>query len=397
MDTIIDYILWMRDFPFTTVPFREADALVLCMLSYFDYSDLFEDGDSELPLSRAKTLLDRGPVRVEIVGPDMGYQAILAAAADSVRYGSLLLGNYVDLLQDEPPLQFAAMTFQGHGERFLAFRGTDSSLAGWQEDFMTSFTHTPSQELALDCARRLLRPGERWRMGGHSKGGNLCLYAACALPRTQTERLESIYLLDAPGLCPEVVGLSCMEGMEEKIVRVIPQFCVVGKIFEPKVPNTRIVRSTAVGLMQHALSTWGIDHGALALAESCDPVSMRLEQAQSKWINGLSREERVIFFNEVFEALGSGGARTMEELAAEGLNGYKGIRNHIHLHASETTKRILADLPRQALLGGLSGLHRQSVTPVTPAPHQLLKGRVVGDARGRFPGGGERNTDKENT
>lgn len=385
MDTIRDYILWMREFPFTTVPFREADALVLCMLSYFDYSPLFADGEAELPLSRARSLLERGEARVEIVGPDMGYRDILAAAVHSVRFGSLLLGSYVDLLQDEPPLQFSSMTFRGHGERFLAFRGTDSSLAGWQEDFMTSFTHTSSQELALDCARRVIRPGERWRMGGHSKGGNLSLYAACSLPRAQAEQLERIYLLDAPGLCPEVVGQSCMDGLEKKLLRIIPQFCVVGKVFEPRVPHTRIVRSTAVGLMQHSLATWGIDHGYLALAEACDPVSLRLDQAQTKWINGLSREERVIFFNEVFEALGSGGARTMEELAAEGLNGYKGIRNYLHLHASETTKRILADLPRQAFAGGTE---RRPSPPAGGAGHSSAAegapcGRDAGQATRR--------------
>lgn len=395
MDTILDYILWMREIPFTAVPFREADALVLSMLSYFDLSGLFAQGESEVPLGRVKELLELGPVRVEIVGPDMGYQDILTAAADSVRYGSLLLGNYVDLLQDEPPLQFAAMTFQGCGERFLAFRGTDSSLAGWQEDFMTSFTHTPSQELALDYTRRVLASGGRWRLGGHSKGGNLCLYAACSLPRAQLEQLEQLYLLDAPGLCPEVVGLSCMEGLEEKIVRIIPQFCVVGKIFEPKVPHTFIVRSAAIGILQHSLATWGIDHGGLALADSCDPVSLRLDQAQDKWINGLSREERVIFFNEVFEALGSGGARTLEELSAEGLNGYKGIRSHIHLHASETTKRILADLPRQALLGSLSGVHVRPAVQSTA--HPLLKGRFVGAEQGRRRPSGETEGDKKET
>lgn len=381
MDTIRDYILWMRDFPFTTVPFREADALVLCMLSYFDFSPLFDEGRIQVPLSRAKELLERGEVRVEIVGPDLGYQAILEAAADSLRFGSLLLGGYVDLVRDEPPLQFAAMTFQGHGERFLAFRGTDSSLAGWQEDFMTSFTHTPSQELALECARKALRPGERWRMGGHSKGGNLSLYAACTLPRSQAEQLERVYLLDAPGLCPEVMGDRFMDGLEERFLSIIPRFCVVGKVFEPELPHKRIVRSNAVGLLQHSLATWGIDHGALALAEECDPLSMRLVQSQSRWISGLSLEERVTFFNEVFEALSAGGARTLEELSAEGLNGYRSVRNHLHLHASETTKRIIADLPRQALLGSLGEVrHPSALAPEPPLP---LRGRVVSAEQGR--------------
>jgi hypothetical protein len=133
----------------------------------------------------------------------------------------------------------------------------------------------------------------------------------------------------------------------------------VGKIFETKVPNTAIVPSTASGVLQHALSTWGIDHGVLARAERCDPISLWLDQVQEQFISGLSREERVSFFREVFDALGSGGERTLEDLAAEGLNGYKGVREYLKDHASESTRRILADLPRQALRSGLDNLHQE--------------------------------------
>lgn len=398
MDRLIDYILWMRDFPISATGFRQADALVLCMLSYFDYSPLFAGDEGELPLSRCRSMLEQGTAQVEIVGRDMGYLDILSAAARSRRYGSLLLGNYVDLLQEEPPLQFSAMTFREEGgESFLAFRGTDSSLAGWEEDFMISFSHTPSQELAVDYARRILSRGGCWRMGGHSKGGNLALYAACALPRSALEQLEQIYLLDAPGLCPEVVGLSCTEGLEEKILKVIPQFSVVGKVFEPKVLHSCIVRSTVSGIMQHSLATWGIDHGDLALAEENDPVSQLLDQAQEKWINSLSREERVIFFREVFEALGSGGARTLEELSAEGINGYKEVNAYLRDHASETTRRILGELPRQLLRGGLLSLHhrRPAGEPAQEQSYPPLRGRSVTEAQQGRRMGGEHPSDTE--
>jgi thioesterase domain-containing protein len=358
MDTLVDYILWMRDIPFAVLPFREADALTLCLLSYFDFSPLFAEEEA-VPLKRAKTLLEQGKARIAIAGGDMGYLDILAAAADSRRFGDILMGDYEDILEEEPPLQFSALTFRWGEEAFLAYRGTDSTLAGWEEDCMISFTHTPSQELALDYARKVLGPGLRWRMGGHSKGGNLALYAAGSLPRGQLERVEQIYLLDAPGLCPEVVGDGFFDGIEEKICRIIPQFCIVGKIFETKVPNTAIVPSTASGVLQHALSTWGIDHGALARAERCDPISLWLDQVQEQFISGLSREERVTFFREVFDALGSGGARTLEDLADEGLNGYKSVREHLKAHASESTRRILADLPRQALRSGLENIHQE--------------------------------------
>ena len=42
-------------------------------------------------------------------------------------------------------------------------------------------------------------------IGGHSKGGNLALYAACELPARQWDQVRRLYLLDSPGLCSEVM------------------------------------------------------------------------------------------------------------------------------------------------------------------------------------------------
>ncbi len=77
--------------------------------------------------------------------------------------------------------QFAAMTFrQPDGTSYIAFRGTDSTVVGWKEDFnMTYLSPVPAQEEAAaymdEVAART--PGELY-VGGHSKGGNLAVYAA---------------------------------------------------------------------------------------------------------------------------------------------------------------------------------------------------------------------------
>ena len=41
MDKLADYIQWMGDFPVEATGFRDADALVLSALSYFDLTPLF--------------------------------------------------------------------------------------------------------------------------------------------------------------------------------------------------------------------------------------------------------------------------------------------------------------------------------------------------------------------
>ena len=356
MDNLVDYIRWMEDFPISSTGFLDADALVLCMLSCFDLSPVFAEQEA-VPLRDCQRMIDAGEVRVEITGKDMGYREILEAAVRSRRFGELLMTDYVDLLRAQPPLQFSAVCFHDASDlSFLSFRGTDSSLAGWREDFMISFSHTEAQKLAKEYAERVIRPGRRWRMGGHSKGGNLALYAGCTMEDAPFSRIEHIYILDGPGLCPEVIPSDSLDRIAEKACRILPEFSVVGKLFEPKLPHTEIVLSSAPGILQHSLSTWGIDHGQLALSDHHDARSLWVSEVLDRWIANMSREERVVFVNEVFDALGAGGAQTLEELAAEGWEGYEIIKPRFQA-ASETTRRILADLPKQAVLGSL-GLWR---------------------------------------
>ena len=49
-ENLVDYILWTGAYDFREYPFRDADALVLCMLSYFDMKMLFTDGRTEIKL-----------------------------------------------------------------------------------------------------------------------------------------------------------------------------------------------------------------------------------------------------------------------------------------------------------------------------------------------------------
>ena len=143
MDTILDYIRWRGDIPFSVDGLREADALVLCMLSYYDIKPMWADQEGPIRLRDCRKLLDAGPVPVLLAGRDKGYQEIFAQAVASRRFGELLISDYVDTVRDDPPLQFAALCFHDEsGISFLAYRGTDDSLAGWEEDFMIGFTRT---------------------------------------------------------------------------------------------------------------------------------------------------------------------------------------------------------------------------------------------------------------
>ena len=171
------------------------------------------------------------------------------------------------------------------------------------------------------------------------------------------EQLERIYILDGPGLCPEVMVTSGMERIDSRCTRIIPRFSVVGKLFEPKVTDSRIVRSTASGMLQHALASWGIDHGELALCEENDPRSRWINASVDEWIGNLSQADRVILIHDLFDALSANGARTLEELDDGGATGFETILRRL-LGSSESTKKAITNLPKQAMNQAVSAASR---------------------------------------
>ena len=349
MSTLLDYILWLGDYPFSAVPFQEVDAVILCLLAYIDYAALFEHAN-EAHLRDCQPMVDAGAARVEGVGNAEAYIQILKAAAASRRFGALRMTDYVDVLVTEVPIQFSAVIYHDDsGWSFIAYRGTDNTLAGWKEDFMISFTLTQAQELARTYAENYISADRAWYIGGHSKGGNLALYAARQLPPEVLSSVKRVFFLDGPGFCPEVLAPREADSAAPKITRMIPGFSVIGRLFEPKIiGRTFIIRSSASGLLQHDLSTWGVDHGKLATLFETDSLSNVIHEILSKWIKDMNQEDRKTFVNEIFSALGAGGAKTLDDLVSGENNGYEAIVRHLQ-NASENTKRIIKDLSRQAM------------------------------------------------
>jgi len=363
MDTLEDYILWMGDYPFTSVGMQEADALVLCLLSYIDFRPAFTAGRSRISLNEIQSEIPSERLEVMITGHRDTYRRICELAARSKRFGELTLSDCVDVRSTEPPLQFSSLCFHAQDWSFLAYRGTDNSFSGWKEDFMISFTRTEAQSLAVEAAQAVITPDRKWYLGGHSKGGNEVLYAACMLSEEAWRQVERVFLLDGPGLCSEVCDLSRMKRIEDRTTRILPEYCVIGKLFEPQIQDTRIVRSSAYGISQHGIATWGIDHGKLAYAEKNDPQSVWLSEVVNLWINGIGQEERPLFVNELFDALSSGGAMTVDEF---GKNGWENMDSLIRqlMASSNTTKRTLSNLPKKAFqfeLGQLKAAYEAEI------------------------------------
>ena len=356
MDSIKDYILWMSDIPIKVTGFRDADAIVLNNLVYINMSRVFEEKKDVVYLRDCLKLIEEDKVVPEIAIKDDKYKDLLQAAVDSKRFGNLRISNYKDIKSIEPPVQFAGACFHDDEEElsFIAFRGTDDTIAGWHEDFIACYCVTEAQKMATEYAESVIGndPERRWMMGGHSKGGNLALYAGTTMNKELFKHVEKIYDLDGPGLCLGVMGWPSVDNVISKTTRIIPEFSVVGRMFDMNIPVTKIIKSSAKGIFQHAPISWGIDHGRIAAAERNSSVSAWFNEFFANWTAYSSLEERKIFLDEVFEAISAGGAVTLADLYSQGIEGFKGIQSRLK-NSSDVTKRVMYDFTKQAFLSSI--------------------------------------------
>jgi hypothetical protein len=342
METLADYIRWVGDLDFCAYPFRDADALVLSNIAYYDLDPVMRQEKPEHTVSDCIPMIEAGEAKLMITGGDLGNGEVLERAARSKRYGALRLSDYENTVRADPPLQFSAVTFRAPTFSYIAFRGTDASLAGWRENCMISFTETEAQKLSLAYAERLIDDGV-WYLGGHSKGANLAQYAACLLSDPKWDKVQHVWLLDGPGFCPEVLNPRLDERIDPKTTRIIPEYDVVGKLFEPKITDTKIVRSSRYGIVQHSLATWQVEYGELATTDHNDPGSMWLNRLMNDWLESISQKDRPVFINELFDALAAEGSESLEDLDLDRLQTVLIKLTGV----SKTTRKSLRKLPKQ--------------------------------------------------
>ena len=181
MADMLDYLAWRGDIEFTQMPVNPVDALIFSTLSYIDFKDIVPDNPMQsISMAEAAAGLFSlaEPQNRTRVKKDL---ELLEAVAKSARFDNIRLSFYRSILIPEEETQFAAVTiFLEDGSAYIAFRGTDNTLTGWKEDFnMTFQPDIPAQRLALEYVQEFAaaHPIPIW-MGGHSKGGNLSVYAA---------------------------------------------------------------------------------------------------------------------------------------------------------------------------------------------------------------------------
>ena len=316
MADLFDYLIWRGDLPMDLVPPNPVDTLILSALSYLDYDGLVP-GDflHPVPLHVVEEAFAAMPDRDERVRVKRDAD-LLAACAATERFGHLKLAFYRSELLPQMQSQFAALTWLlPDGTAMITYRGTDMTITGWKEDFNMSFqSSVPAQEKALwyleAFARVHMGP---IRLTGHSKGGNLAVYAAARTVPENQERILSVHNHDGPGFHSAMLREPGYREILERVRTFVPQSSVVGMLLEHEEPYT-VVKSRQLSLLQHEPYSWEVQGGDFVRMEEVDDSSRFVDQTIKQWLSTTSMEERNAFVDAVYELLTLGQIDDLREV-----------------------------------------------------------------------------------
>ena len=319
MPNMLDYLSQKGALSFAEAPLSPVDALILSALSYLQFDHFISQDIKESPsLSELSQMFQELP---EEAGRsrfrDSRDEELLMSLGKSRRFGPLRLIRVAELTDEKKELQFAAVTLLlGDGGALAAFRGTDGTLTGWKEDLNLSFLDViPGQQAAQAYLEEIARlcPGALYT-AGHSKGGNLAVYAAIRSREDVRKRIRGVYNYDGPGFRHKVLEDPGYQELLGRIHTFVPQGSVVGMLLEHEEPYI-VVRSTEEGLLQHEPYSWEVSGSGFAELSQVTEGSRMVDETIKNWLAGLSVKEREHFIDTLYEILSSSDAEHIGDLA----------------------------------------------------------------------------------
>ena len=227
---------------------------------------------------------------------------LYTAMAASPRFRDIRVKGYTEQTDPEREKQFGAVSFQMNKDLcYVAFRGTDSTLVGWKEDFNMAFQYpVPAQKAAAEyLAEAAKHCAGVLRVGGHSKGGNLAVYATAKAGEALQKRIVQVYSHDGPGFLESVLKSGEWSAITPKLHKTLPQSSLVGMLLEQQ-ENFRVVRSDAFSIWQHDPFSWQVEDGDLCYVEALTPGAQYLDRTLNRWVSGLSTLERERFVDSLY-------------------------------------------------------------------------------------------------
>lgn len=360
MTDLINYINEYGIYDFSEKQFNEIDNLIFSQLVYIDFEAILGDG--------IKMTLREACVEYHKLHSDDEIQsmikisskavALLDACAQYERYYDIILCHYANYINGEIDKQFATLSFLLDDESILvAFRGTDITVTGVKESAMLSYMFpVPAQIEALHHFQEtcMYYDGDI-RICGHSKGGNLAVFAAVNCSNSLKKRIAAVYENDAPGFPKWFFDRYDYQQIKDKIYLITPFGSIIGRMLYHDVKPI-IVKSSATGLKQHQVSSWLISGDELVRAGEYERISDVVSDYINSLIDYVGDDDLELFFKTIEYVVENGGIDDFYDLKSFDIKKLMGI---IDTHSAlspqqkerfkQITKKAFSDFTKEYL------------------------------------------------
>ncbi|MBR0510816.1 MAG: DUF2974 domain-containing protein [Clostridia bacterium] len=353
MASTAQYIQAFADVPFSEMPFNEADNFALCQAFYMPIEKAADTrgGKTVLFSEIAKRAFAQRGYKHRRVGlvlsKEISYR--LMEMADTKRFGNILVTDCVDVFSTRPAVQFDAATFLlDDGTVVIVFRGTDDSIVGWKEDMDILVRGSiPSHRLAVDYLDRAAsrHPGEIV-ICGHSKGGNVALYAALHCKKETRDRIRTLYNNEGPGFADD--HHYSTEAYKELLPRYrhfVPQAAFIGMMLAHDNDYTVIESGKLLGASQHDLSFWHVNGAKAVYRKRLTPQGRFYDLFFRKFQTLLPQEKYEFFDNLANELLEGVGELYLSGLAANAPVAFRNAKSAWKRLAAEKKAALRESLP----------------------------------------------------
>jgi len=321
MATIFDYLTWRGDLDFSVVPFNPVDNIILSQFSYLTMDGIVPgpDDKNSVTLELAAKIYDK-KMRERAIHPSSIFYKedldLFKVLGNCKRYKNCRLFGFISSTDNTREFQFSATCINTNDDHcFVAYRGTDASFAGWKEDFnMTFMDVVPGQ---LEAVKYLEKMAPKMkgsiRVGGHSKGGNLAIYASSQCEELIQNRIVDVFCNDGPGFKEKVILSEGYMSIRERIRSYIPQSSIVGMLLEQG-SDYAIVKSSTSSLMSHNLYTWDVTHDDIIQVEKTSTRTRFLNKTIREWMANHDDTDREKFVEALYHILNASGVQSIHEL-----------------------------------------------------------------------------------
>ncbi|UWI42749.1 DUF2974 domain-containing protein [Lactobacillus paragasseri] len=299
MGKILDYVRWRGDLTLDREPFNSLDAGLFAAFAYLPFDSSVKGHTLEAATKRLiqkKTLIHSDKLEAELVNL-------------SDRYKNMHFLDWSHLSQKKPPVQFTAMTIELDSETILvAYRGTDGSMVGLNEDVDMSYQpEIFGQSVAADYLDKMAQayPDNKIYTVGHSKGGNFAAYALYAASPSLQDRVIKAYSFDGPGFMKEMYNQIEFQRVIPKMMTYVPEGSIFGMMLDHP-ERVIVVKSRMKHLMkQHNPLHWEVARNSFVMAPGLSNASRIIRSTFISWNTKIPREKREAFWLAFFTALES--------------------------------------------------------------------------------------------